>query len=168
MSIWVVKCSNNRKDGTGWHWTNYFEGADANEPFLFGSDNDYDWIKHRGSIKRIRDEIARGDLVVCYQTNRREILGLTRLHSGGKHGESGLFNVFNLEPASQAFVFNTPIQVVEDLYDHGIYPDCFGKGTMGTLYEVTAKEFAEMVDAIQQKLPEQQRALKAWLARNGW
>jgi hypothetical protein len=169
--LWVVKCSEDREDGSTWHWQNYFDGLDDEErtdvPYVFGGDH---WIKHAASMRRIRDEVCPGDIVLCYQTNHREILGLTRMHSTGREDVegSGRFNVFDLEPAEYAHVFDQPIRVVQDLYSCAVHPTCFRVGTHGTLFAVTPSDFSSIIDVIMRKLPTQRHWLEQWLVRAGW
>jgi hypothetical protein len=170
MNIWVVKCNEHRDDGASWHWRAYFDGLDDDErtdsAYEFGGE---DWIRHRPSMKLIRDEIRQGDIIVCYQTDQREILGFTRLASEGTEDppHSGQYNVFHLVPADEAFVLERPLRVVEDLYRAGIHPSCFRNGTRGTMWPVEREDFEEMVRCIAQRSPDEADQLQAWLRRAG-
>jgi hypothetical protein len=171
MNIWVVKCSDQRPDGARWRWQSYFHGVEekrpAEIPYPFGGDK---WIRNPASRQRIRDAIAPGDLVVCYYTKRREIHGLTRLHSAGREERegSGRFTRFDLAPADEAFPFDPPLRVVEDLYRHNIHPACFRPGTRGTLCPVGRRDFASIVKAFRRRSPGQAEAIAEWLAWAGW
>jgi hypothetical protein len=171
MNVWVIKCTDRRADRAAWHWRSYFHGLDDGArtavPYRFGGDA---WIRHRASRQRIRDEIATADLVVCYYTKRREVLGLTRLSSSGReeHEGSGRFTVFDLAPADEAIAFDPPLRVVEDLYRKGIRPLCFGPGTHGTLFAVRHRDFASIVNVILRRSAGSADALREWLARAGW
>jgi hypothetical protein len=76
--------------------------------------------------------------------------------------------MFDLVPADQAFRFDTPVRVVEHLYDKQVRPACFGTGTHGTLFAVDGGDFAGMVQVMFEINPGQQQALRQWLDQAGW
>jgi hypothetical protein len=100
-NTWVVKTREVKEDGSeGGHWKYYLPGDDCScnlhRPYRnWGGD---DWIMSSYSKKLIRDEVLEGDLVVCYQTDGREILGFTRMASDGKEESRGTgeYNCFDL------------------------------------------------------------------------
>lgn len=111
MNVWVVKCSAVSRDGhDGWEWDEYFFGDCPEEPFNFGGEH---WIRSNSSRKRIRDDMRPREIVVCYQTDTRSIVGFTTLESAGYEEleGSGRFNAFDLAPADDAIFVTTPVTV---------------------------------------------------------
>jgi hypothetical protein len=165
---WVVKCNEHPEDGNGWHWRAYFESLDDAQrddlPYEFGGDH---WIHSARSIKHIREDVLAGDLVVCYQTDHRGIVGLTRLNSNGRPDRSGLYNLFDLIPAREAFPFlETPL-TIKELRESGCDPECFGPGTHGTVFPVSSGEFQGIVSAIAHVVPGKANKLHVWLSMAG-
>src|SRR4051794_7510452 len=100
-NTWVVKTRATKEDGSkGWHWRYYLPDDDCDRE-LDEPSQDWggeDWIRSPYSKQLIRDEVREGDLVVCYQTDGREILGFTRMVSDGKEEfpGTGNYNCFDL------------------------------------------------------------------------
>ena len=101
---WAVKCTERTRDAAeGWHWKRYFPPTSSRDPDKawenWGGD---DLIRDSRSLKFLWDEVAAGDLAVCYQSDDpvygRAVLGLARFASRGKEQPpgSGRFNCFDL------------------------------------------------------------------------
>ena len=155
QSVWVVKCRENLRKGEGWHWKFYFNGNDV--PFQFGGS---DWIRSTTAparIKRMQPE----DLVVCYQTERRAIVGLTQIASYGYSDlKSGKLNSFDLVRADDAFsILDSPL-TIQELRDQGCDPKkAFRPGTQGTVFEMSEAEFNSLLAVIGNLHPERKLEL---------
>jgi hypothetical protein len=168
----VVKTREIKEDGSeGWHWRYYLPGDDCDRGLHRPSRNwgGGDWITSPYSKQLIRDEVRKGDLVVCYQTDGREILGFTRMVSDGKQDSpgSGDYNCFDLAPPRESFVLDPPLSIPE-LYDTGCYPKCFALGGQGTVFPVQPSELSGIVNAIRLHSPQQGNKLRAWFTKWGY
>ena len=169
MNIWTIKCSKPIEDrGWGWHWRRYFKGIDEerSKAFDFGGE---DWIRSPKSKKYIREEVRKGDLVVCYQKKGREILGLTRMASDGKmYKGSGEYNSFLLAPAIESFdMLRSPVSI-QEIRSTGCDPECFRIRVPGTIFPVTSDEFGGVLSAIVTFYPESRNRLTEWLKTVGY
>jgi hypothetical protein len=164
MSVWLVKCSDYAKGGSGgWHWNDYLD----NERGVWSRDETWggpEWIRSTSSMKRIREEIAKGDLVVCYQVEERAILGLTQMAACGTDDPpgSGDYNTITLVSASKALKLNRPLTVFE-LRDTGCDPKSFGPGSLGTVFPLSDSEFKGIIAAIKAYSPKMMTKLDRWL-----
>lgn len=170
IPVWVIKCTDTpRKDFSGWHWKHYFSNPTAynpNEPAKdWGGEN---WIRSSYSMKLLREEVLNGHIALCYQSDDehygRAILGLTQFASDGKQDPpgSGRYNYFDMIPPKDAFRLEPPL-TIDDLYNSGCRPRCFGPGTQGTVFPVGLDEFNGIVRAIGRQSNAQQKALERWL-----
>ncbi len=174
MNAWVVKSTLKLRDGSeGWHWNNYLPvGGDcAYDPDEVAADwGGANWVRSFLSKKLLREEVREGDIVICYQSDGREILGLTTMASDGKedpHG-SGDFNMFDLARPSDALILDPPLTIAS-LYAAGCRPKCFGPGMQGTVFRVENDEFEQMLGVLRGEMSaEGRRELDAWLRRAGW
>ena len=166
MNFWVVKCRQKKADGKpGWHWDNYFEGyCDDNRGW--GGE---DWIKNNESKKYIRDEVRKGDFVVCYQYEGRKIVGLTRMSKGGCEEIKGSdhYNLLFFIRSKSSFRLNPPI-TIQNLRDNGSNPKCFGHGRQGTVFPLDSKEFKEILKSIGNTSPKLRNDLGRWLRKVGY
>lgn len=174
MNVWVVKATMHLRDGgEGWHWEHYLPVDDGvgYDPDETGADwGGADWVRSALSKKLIREEVAKGDIVLCYQSDGRKIPGLTTMTSDGKDDPpgSGDFNMFDLAPPSEALILDPPL-TVRSLYASGCRPKCFGPGMQGTIFRVADDEFEEMLGVLRGETTEEaRRKLDAWLRRVGW
>lgn len=166
MNSWVVKCREKKADGrSGWHWDNYFEGyCDGNQGW--GGE---DWIKSNESKKYIRDEVTKGDLVVCYQYEGREIVGLTRMAKNGceDRENSGHYNLLFFTRSTSGFRLNPPL-TIQKLRGTGCNPKCFGPGRQGTVFPLGSKELKGILKAIANTSPKVRNDLGRWLRKVGY
>lgn len=174
MNVWVVKSTLNRRDGSkGWHWDNYLPVDDAcdYDPGETAADwGGAGWVRSPLSKKLIREEVRKGDIVVCYQSDGREILGLTTMASDGKDDPpgSGDFNMFDLAPPSEALVLDPPLTIAS-LYAAGCRPKCFGPGMQGTVFRIEQGEFEQMLGVLRAEMTADARHdLDRWLRGVGW
>lgn len=166
MNFWVIKCREkkaNRK--RGWHWDKYFV-RNCNVSDGWGGK---DWIKNNESKKYIRDEITKGDLVICYQCEGQEIMGLTRLVRDGEEEikNSGHYNMLFFAPPKSAFRIDPPL-TIRLLRNTGCNPKCFGRGRQGTAFSLDSKEFKGIVSAIVKSNSHKSKALERWLTKAGY
>lgn len=169
MNVWVVKCRATMKDRTtGWHWDKYLQCNDDRDE-VYDDWGGPEWVQASYSKKLLREAVHRDDLVVCYQTDRKEILGFTRMASNGKEFDegSGDFNCFDLVSPSEAFPLDQPV-TIEELRYVDCSPKCFRPGTQGTLFPVSPADFDSMVSAVAAYLPHHQDELLAWLGDAGY
>jgi hypothetical protein len=164
MNIWVVKCREIREDKSqGWHWKYYFdENEDGRD---WGGE---DWIRSTRSCKLIRDEVSRGDLVVCYQYEGRQITGLTLMaEDGSQEIRGGPYNMLSFVPSPKSFSLLDvePPLTVGRLRSRGCSPKCFGPYTQGTIFPVDPEEFEGIRSAISDDYPKKRMALSKWLKK---
>ena len=161
MNFWVVKCREKKADGKrGGHWDNYLKGNwEVSEGW--GGKN---WIKNNESKKYIRDKVRKGDLVVCYQYEGREILGLTRMESeGGEDPEdSGQFNTLFFSKSRKALRLAQPI-TIKELRDSKCDPSCFKRGKQGTIFPLDKVEFDGILAVISNSSVSNKKKLHNWL-----
>ena len=149
IGFWVVKCREKLAyGGKGWHWRKYLgdSKAGAGRDFAFGGSR---WIRSPASLKHIAEDVREGDIALCYQTDEKAILGITRMASDGEAEEegSGTFNVFNLIPARKAVRLDPPI-LISELRAGGCDPGCFGPGTQGTIFPLTRDEWTDFLKVL--------------------
>ncbi len=169
--VWIIKCREWLSDGSkGWHWKHYFPPTSDYDPDeIFDDWGGEDWIRSSRSKKYLREEVASGDLAVCYQSDDSEygraIIGFARFVSDGKEEEpgSGEYNCFDLCAPNEAFLLRRPLRI-EDLHATGCRPECLGPGTQGTIFPVSSVEFEGIVAAIAKSSPKQETRLRRWLA----
>jgi hypothetical protein len=166
MDFWVVKCREKKANGKqGWHWDNYFvKGCSVSNGW--GGD---DWIKNNESKKYIRDEVGKGDLVVCYQYEGQEIMGLTSIVRDGAEEvkNSGNYNLLFFTGFKSAFEIDPPL-TIRLLRDTGCNPKCFGRGRQGTVFPLNPKEFKGILSAITDSYPQKRKSLEHWLTKVGY
>lgn len=165
MRVWTIKCNSNvRGSGRGWHWDQYYEDRRDAGGRGWGGD---DWISSNWSLMYLREEVRKGDLVVSYQTDGREINGLTRFESNPYEETkgSGCYSNFDLQRPRDAHRFDSPVRI-QQLRKHGCYPVCFEKGKQGTIFPIDSAGFYEMIQVICHLQRDRGKSIKKWLLRN--
>jgi hypothetical protein len=166
MNFWVVKSRLRKDDGSeGWHWENYFEG-DAETGKNWGGS---EWIKSNESKKYIREDVRKGDLVVCYQSDNQEIWGLTKMLTDGQEDQrdSNEFNVLNFSAPNNAFALSPPLKL-QKLKENHCNPKCFEPGRQGTIFPIIPKEFKGVLSVIVKNSPHLRDTLDKWLRKGGY
>lgn len=161
MNFWVIKCRENKPNGKkGWHWDNYFV-KDCNVSNGWGGK---DWIKNNESKRYIRDEVGKGDLVVCYQYEGQEIMGLTSMARDGAEEikNSGTYNILFFARSKKAFQLDPPL-TLQKLRSAGCNPKCFRHGRQGTVFPLDSKEFKGILSVIADSYPQKRKILERWL-----
>lgn len=152
MKIWVFKINTRR----GWEFDEYFLSR-AQGPYELGDEG---WIKSASSLRYLREEVKRGDLFLCYEANRKRLLGLARAASNGR--DTGRGSLVDFCPPRQAVRLETPLKRRPDL-DHILaFTPHRGRGTV---QKIDPDEFRELRRRILRKNPDQKEALESlWRA----
>lgn len=138
--LWVYKC--NSKDLP--HQASYGNWDD-----FFDDPGDGSWggtwgIKNAASVKFLREEIGRDDLVLAYQTDRRKAVGLCRVKKLVKHGEGEvdiyLTPVKRLVPPVDILKLKRRVAAIAN-------GRAFQQGCIQTIFKTTAKEAAAILHA---------------------
>lgn len=152
MRVWVFKINTRR----GWEFDEYFLSR-AQGPYELGDEG---WIKSASSLRYLREEVKRGDLFLCYEANRKRLLGLARAVSNGR--DTGQGSLVDFCPPRQAVRLETPLKRRPDL-DHILaFTPHRGRGTV---QKIDLDEFRELRRRILRKNPSQKEALeRLWRA----
>jgi hypothetical protein len=150
MKVWVFKINTKR----GWRFDQYFRSK-ARGPFEMGDEG---WIRSASSLRYLRDEVKRGDLFLCYEVDRKELVGIARAASDGR--DVGMGSLVDFCPPSQAIRFNQPLRRKPDL-DHILaFSPQRGRGT---IQRIDADEFARLRRIALRNNPGQTHALRQLL-----
>ncbi len=152
MKIWVFKINTRR----GWEFDTYFNSR-ARRPYELGDEG---WIRSASSLRFLREEVKRGDLFLCYEVDRKRMLGLARAASDGR--DTGVGSLLDFCPPSEAVRLRNPLKRHPDL-DHILaFTPHRGRGTV---QKIDPDEFHELRRRILRKNPEQKKALeRLWSA----
>ncbi len=146
MKAWVFKVNTRR----GWEFKQYFASR-RRRPFPIG---DRGWIRSARSLRLIRNEVKRGDLFLCYEADRRLMVGVTRAASDGRDTGTGPLLYFC--PPHQALLLEHPLTRHPDL-DHVLaFTPQRGRGTVG---EIARDELARIRRIALRMNPQQNAAL---------
>ena len=151
MKAWVFKINTRR----GWEFRQYFQSR-RRRPFPIG---DRGWIRSPRSLRLIRDRVKRGDLFLCYEVDRRRLVGVARAASDGRDAGQGPLLFFC--PPSRALRLDHPLTRHPDL-DHVLaFTPQRGRGTIA---EIARDEWARIGRIILKKNSGQAAALSRLLA----
>ena len=131
MRAWVFKVNTRR----GWEFRQYFHSR-RRRPFPIGHRG---WIRSARSLRLIREEVKRGDLFLCYEADRRRLVGLARAASDGQDGDLGPLLFFC--PAREAVLLHHPLERHPDLDQVLAFTPQRGRGTVG---EIAPDELARI------------------------
>jgi hypothetical protein len=147
MKIWVFKINTKR----GWEFDQYFRSrARGNYPM-----GDEGWIKSASSLRYLREEVRRGDLFLCYETDRKELRGVARAASNGR--DVGMGSLIDFCAPARAVRFRNPLKRNPDL-DHILaFTPHRGRGTV---QKIDRDEFARLKRIMLQRNPGQVRDLR--------
>jgi hypothetical protein len=150
MNVWVFKINTKR----GWEFDQYFRSR-ARGPYELG---DEEWIRSASSLRYIREEVKRGDLFLCYEVDRKWVVGVARAASDGR--DAGMGSLLDFCPPSQAVRLKSPLLRHPDL-DHILaFSPHRGRGTV---QKIDRDEFARLRRIMLRKNPEQAKALRRLL-----
>ena len=116
---------------------------------------DEGWIRSASSLRFLREEVKRGDLFLCYEVDRKHVVGVARAASDGR--DTGLGSLIDFCPPRQAVRLENPLTRRPDL-DHILaFSPQRGRGTV---QRIDADEFRRLRRLMVQKNPEQKETLK--------
>ena len=147
MRVWVFKINTKR----GWEFDRYFRcRARGNYPM-----GDEGWIRSASSLRYLREEVKRGDLFLCYEVDRKQVVGVACAASNGR--DTGLGSLVDFCPPRQAVRLENPLVRKPDL-DHILaFSPQRGRGTV---QRIDADEFRRLRRVMAQKNPGQRETLK--------
>lgn len=146
MNIWVFKINTRR----GWEFDEYFRSR-LGGPYEMGDEG---WIRSASSLRYLREEVKRGDLFLCYEVDRKQVVGLARAASDGR--DLGMGSLIDFCSPRQAVRLENPLTRNPDL-DHILaFTPHRGRGTV---QKIEGEEFARLRRILLRKNPHQARAL---------
>ena len=152
MKVWVFKINTKR----GWEFDQYFRSR-VRGVFPLGDEG---WIRSASSLRYLREEVKRGDLFLCYEVDRKQVVGVARAASDGR--DVGMGSLVDFCAPRQAVRFQNPLTRKPDL-DHILaFSPQRGRGTV---QPIDADEFRRLRQIMLRKNPGQAVALKRLLGR---
>jgi hypothetical protein len=150
---WVFKINTKR----GWEFDQYFRSR-ARGPVAMGDEG---WIKSVSSLRYLREEVKKGDLFLCYETDRKQMVGVARASSDGRERDlMRKVSLIDFCPPREAVRLENPLARHPDL-DHILaFTPHRGRGTV---QPIDGDEFARLRRIMLRKNPNQVDALKRML-----
>ncbi len=150
MRVWVYKINTKR----GWRFDQYFHSR-RKRPYAMGDEG---WIRSAQSLRYLREEVECGDIFLCYETDRKRLVGAARAASDGRDVGQGSLIAFC--PPQQAVRFENPLRRHHDL-DHILaFTPQRGRGTV---QRIESDEFSRLKAILLRKNPAQAPRLRRWL-----
>ena len=150
---WVFKINTKR----GWEYDQYFCSR-ARGPVEMGDEG---WIKSASSLRYLREEVKKGDLFLCYETDRKQMVGVARAASDGRERDfTRKVSLIDFCPPREAVRLKNPLVRHPDL-DH-ILAFTPNRGR-GTIQPIDRDEFARLRRIMLRKNPGQAGALRGLL-----
>ena len=147
MQVWVFKINTKR----GWEFDEYFRSP-ARGVYEMGDEG---WIRSASSLRYLRKEVKRGDLFLCYEVDRKQVVGVARAASDGR--DVGMGSLVDFCPPHQAVRLQNPLARKPDL-DHILaFSPQRGRGTV---QRIDDEEFRRLRRIMVQKNAGQREALK--------
>jgi hypothetical protein len=151
MSVWVFKINTKR----GWEFDQYFRSS-VRGPYELGDEG---WIRSASSLRYIREEVKRGDLFLCYEVDRKWVVGVARTASDGR--DTGMGSLLDFCSPREAVRLKNPLARHPDL-DHILaFSPHRGRGTV---QKIDSDEFLRLRRIMLRKNPEQAVALRRLLS----
>lgn len=150
MKFWVFKINTKR----GWEFDEYFRSR-ARGPYEMGDEG---WIRSASSLRYLRECVKRGDLFLCYETDRKQLVGLARAASDGR--DTGMGSLIDFCPPRHAVRLENPLRRKPDLDYILAFTPQRGRGTV---QKIDGDEFARLRRVILRKNPGQTKALRRLL-----
>jgi hypothetical protein len=120
MRVWVFKVNTRR----GWEFDEYFRSR-RRGPYPMGDEG---WIRSASSLRFLREEVKRGDLFLCYETDRKRLVGLAQAISDGR--DTGIGSLVDFCSPRLSVRLQNPLQRRPDL-DHILaFTPSRGRGTV--------------------------------------
>ncbi|MGH9450269.1 MAG: hypothetical protein ACRD11_06955 [Terriglobia bacterium] len=147
---WVFKINTRR----GWEFDQYFRSP-AGGPYGMGEGG---WIRSASSLRYLREEVKRGDVFLCYEVDRKRLVGLARAASDGH--DQGAGSLLDFCPPRQAFRLSRPLKRRPGL-DHILaFTPQRGRGTV---QKIAGDEFRCLLTRILKENPSQKDDLRRFL-----
>ena len=150
MKAWVFKINTRR----GWEFDQYFRSRRRGLYPL----GDEGWIRSASSLRFLREEVKRGDLFLCYEVDRKQVVGITRAASDGR--DRGQGSLLDFCPPRNAVRLRNPLLRHPDLDHIQAFTPHRGRGTV---QRIERDEFARLRRMILRKNPQQAQALSRLL-----
>ncbi len=148
--VWVFKVNTQR----GWEFDEYFRSRTRGLYEL----GDEGWIRSASSLKFLREDVKRGDIFLCYEADRKRVVGLARAASDGR--DVGLGSLLDFCPPREAVRLKNPLTRRPDL-DHILaFSPHRGRGTV---QRIEPDEWIRLRRILFRKNPEQAPALRRLL-----
>ena len=150
MRVWVFKINTKR----GWEFDQYFRSR-ARGPYPMGDEG---WIRSASSLRYLREEVKRGDVFLCYETDRKQVVGLASAAADGR--DAGMGSLIDFCSPLDAVRLENPLLRHPDL-DHVLaYSPQRGRGTV---QKIERDEFSRLRRVIVRKNPSQADKLRRLL-----
>jgi hypothetical protein len=150
---WVAKANPARE----WEWDLYFEDRDP-------SACEWDWVRCRKSMSYIRDGIRENDVIVCYRTDTREIVGFT-LAAGPGRPKDDYWILDLVDPCGPTCLrLHNPV-TVSDLRERRVDPRCFRVGAGRSIRPISDNELRGILQIAATANPEQNQEIWDWFER---
>ena len=150
MNVWVFKVNTKR----GWEFDDYFQSR-CRGVYELGDEG---WIRSATSLRYLREEVKRGDLFLCYEVDRKQVVGLACAASDGR--DVGMGSLVDFIPPRQAVRFDHPLTRKPDL-DHVLaFSPQRGRGTV---QKIEPDEFTRLKRVMMRKNPRQAAAIRRLL-----
>jgi hypothetical protein len=147
MNVWVFKINTKR----GWEFDQYFRSR-ALGTYALGDEG---WIRSASSLRYIREEVKAGDVFLCYEVDRKRVVGVALAAADGR--DTGLGSLLDFCPPRQAVRLKNPLARHPDL-DHILaFSPQRGRGTV---QKIERDELARLRRILLSKNPEQAGALR--------
>jgi hypothetical protein len=151
MNVWVFKINTRR----GWKFDQYFRSR-ARGIYEMGDEG---WIRSASSLRYLREEVKRGDLFLCYEVDRKQVVGVARSASDGR--DLGMGSLIDFCSPRQAVRLQNPLTRKPDLDNILAFTPRRGRGTV---QKINPDEFARLRRILLRKNPGQTKALGRLLA----
>jgi len=150
MRVWVFKINTKR----GWEFDEYFRSR-TRGPYEMGDEG---WIRSASSLRYLREEVKCGDLFLCYEVDRKQVVGVARAASDGR--DVGMGSLIDFCPPRGAVRLRNPLVRNPDL-DHILaFSPQRGRGTV---QKIDADEFRRLRRIMLRKNAEQRNPLRRLL-----
>jgi hypothetical protein len=150
MKTWVFKINTK----LGWEFDRYFRSR-ARGPYEMADEG---WIRSASSLRYLREEVKKGDLFLCYETDRKQVVGLARAASDGR--DIGMGSLIDFCPPRHAVRLEHPLTRTPDLEFILAFTPQRGRGTV---QRIDRDEFARLRQLILRKNRGQKNALQRLL-----
>jgi len=152
MNVWVFKINTKR----GWEFDLYFRSR-ARGPYEMADEG---WIRSASSLRFLREEVKKGDMFLCYETDRKQVVGLAQAASDGR--DIGMGSLIDFCPPRSAVRFENPLTRKPDLEHILAFTPQRGRGT---IQKIDNDEFARLRQLILRKNRGQTKALRRLLSK---